>query len=65
MDFGGDAWIYATASDKEGHAWMGTSGKTIYYSDDFGMHFIPLKVSEMQGDRIYAIWMRDVRNCHP
>lgn len=62
MDFGGDAWMYATASDKEGHAWMGTSGKTIYYSDDFGKHFIPLKVTEMQGDRIYAIWMRDARN---
>jgi hypothetical protein len=62
LDFGGDAWIYTTASDKEGHVWMGTKGKTIYYSDDFGQHFIPLKISEMKADRIYAMWMQDARH---
>lgn len=65
-DFGGDQWIYDAVADRDGHAWMVTSEKTIYYSDDFGLHFKQLLLNEIKesfnADWILVISMRDARH---
>lgn len=57
--FGGDGWIYEACVNSRGDAWIGTDGKTIHYSDDFGEHFKALKIPFKKSDRIYALYMAD------
>ena len=57
--FGGDGWIYEACVNSRGDAWLGTAGKTIHYSDDFGEHFKALKIPFKKSDRIYALYMAD------
>lgn len=42
--FDGDGWIYEACVDGNGNAWLGTAGKTIHYSSDYGEHFKALKI---------------------
>ena len=57
--FGGDGWIYEACVNSRGDAWIGTDGKTIHYSDDFGEHFKALKIPFKKSDRIYGLYMAD------
>lgn len=57
--FGGDGWIYEACVNSRGDAWIGTDGKTIHYSDDFGEHFKALKIPLKKSDRIYGLYMAD------
>ena len=57
--FGGDGWIYEACVNSRGDAWIGTAGKKIHYSDDFGEHFKALKIPFKKSDRIYALYMAD------
>lgn len=57
--FGGDGWIYEACVISRGDAWIGTDGKTIHYSDDFGEHFKALKIPFKKSDRIYGLYMAD------
>ena len=57
--FGGDGWIYEACVNSRGDAWIGTAGKTIHYSDDFGEHFKALKIPFKKSDRIYGLYMAD------
>ena len=65
FDFGGKGLMYRVVTDCDGHAWMGTQGKTIYYSEDFGQHFqalkIPFKRDDWTGDRINSLFMADAQ----
>lgn len=57
--FGGDGWIYEACVNNRGDAWIGTAGKKIHYSDDFGEHFKAMKIPFKKSDRIYALYMAD------
>lgn len=57
--FDGDGWIYEACVDDNGNAWLGTAGKTIHYSSDYGEHFKALKIPLKKSDRIYALYMED------
>ena len=57
--FGGDGWIYEACVNSRGDAWLGTDGKTLHYSSDFGEHFKALKIHFKKSDRIYALYMAD------
>ena len=57
--FGGDGWIYEACVNSRGDAWIGTAGKKIHYSDDFGEHFKALKIPFKKSDRIYGLYMAD------
>ena len=55
-DFGGNQWIYDAVADRDGHAWMVTSNKAIYYSEDFGLHFKQLTANNIK-DSFNADWI--------
>ena len=57
--FGGEGRIYEACVNSRGDAWIGTAGKTIHYSDDFGEHFKALKIPFKKSDRIYGLYMAD------
>lgn len=57
--FGGEGRIYEACVNSRGDAWIGTAGKKIHYSDDFGEHFKALKIPFKKSDRIYALYMAD------
>lgn len=60
-DLGEDGWFYEVSIDNDGHAWLGTSKKTLLYSDDFGKSFKKMVVPFKKSDRIYALHMADTQ----
>lgn len=57
INFGYDSWIYDIEVDKEGHAWMGGSKGEIYYSSDFGIHWVKLNSPFNSFSRMHTIFM--------
>lgn len=62
LDFGGDSWIYAIYTDKQGNAWMGGLSKELYYSNDYGKSWKTLALAYKESDRTYGIYMTDSQN---
>ena len=60
-DLGESGWFYEVSIDDDGHAWLGTSKKTLLYSDDFGKSFKKIEVPFKKSDRIYALHMADTQ----
>jgi len=61
-NYGTDCWIYTAFALRDGQAWMGTEGKTIFYSNDYGLNFQKLTVSEMNSGRVYDLFMQDAQH---
>lgn len=62
LDYGGDSWIYAIHTDKNGNAWMGGLSKELYYSNNFGQSWKTIKLPYESSDRTYDIDMSDSKS---